>query len=114
VSILFVSGCVTNPVRENAKSDFGPYPDNYKIIVEKYLAWHGGNRMLSASKPEKMELTVSKFIGGGVFYGWESRACYTPNTVTYIGERCKSLLINSGEVIEEYDFELKSLYVPRY
>ena len=114
LSTFVLSGCVSNPIRESAKKDYGPYPDNYEMILKKYLAWHGGNRMLSATKPQKTKLTVNQFIGGGVLYGWSSRACYTPNTVTYIGDRCMSLLIHSNEVLEAYDWQLKSLYVPNY
>lgn len=105
---VVLSGCILSPARQNAKTDFGPFPENYQQILARYLAYHGGNRLLRATKPTKMKLTVQQFVGGGVFYGWKSHVCYTPNTVTYTGTRCQDMLINSGEVIETYNWELKS------
>ena len=115
VAILSVllSACMTSPALKNAVTDYGPYPKNYEEILRKHLAWHGGNRMLSATKPQKMNLTVEKLFGGGLYLVWDSYVCFTPNTVQYIGTRCQNMLINSGEVIETYNWELKSLRNPR-
>jgi hypothetical protein len=116
-----VAGCATPPApQEVASANYGPYPSNYKEIVQGWIKQRFRDpysiRDLKLGVPEKYWVQDPPLLGGKTHYGYMVAVALNGKNAfgAYVGIQAYRLLIRDGRLIAQQNASEVSAMGPQW